>query len=178
MYIIRPKTKEELFNLRHASLQNVIERIFGVLKRRFRILLLAPEYKMDIQNRLPAALSALHNFIRTHDPDDETEIQEIDMDNDDDSNSDGDEDIIPGPVVDAAEDGDEDIIPGPVVDPAEAAAVEVGPGGRTSRNQAIALRNRIASELWEQYQGVLHDREGNESDDDDAMDTGEDGDSE
>ena len=45
----RPTTKEELFNLRHASAHNVIECIFGVLKRRFRILHLAPEYDMEVQ---------------------------------------------------------------------------------------------------------------------------------
>lgn len=67
----RPKNKEELFNLRHASARNVIERIFGVLKRRFRILLLAPEYSLEIQARIPAALCAIHNFIRTHDSADE-----------------------------------------------------------------------------------------------------------
>jgi hypothetical protein len=61
--------KEELFNLRHASLRNVIERIFGVLKRRFRILLLAPEYSLDIQARIPTALCTIHNFIRMHDGD-------------------------------------------------------------------------------------------------------------
>ena len=60
--------KCELFNLRHASARNVIEQIFGVLKRRFRILLLAPEYSLEIQARIPAALCALHNFIRKHDP--------------------------------------------------------------------------------------------------------------
>jgi hypothetical protein len=62
--------KEELFNLRHASARNVIERIFGVLKRRFRILLIAPEFSLGIQARIPAALCAIHNFIRTHDTDD------------------------------------------------------------------------------------------------------------
>jgi hypothetical protein len=146
----RPKTKEKLFNLRHAILRNVIERIFGVLKRCFRILLLAPEYNMDIQSRLPAALCALHNFIRTQDPDDETDIQELEigMDNVDDD--------VPGQFI---------------------PAVEPEAGGGRSRNQAIALRNRIASELWAQYQGVLHDREGgiNESDDDDDDDVSEDG---
>ena len=107
----------------------MIERIFGVLKRRFRILLLAPEYKLDIQSRLPAALCSLHNFIRTHDPDDETEEIGADIDP-----------------------GDEDI-PAPFIPAVEPEAV-----GGTSRNQAIALRNRIAGELWAQYQGVLHDR--------------------
>ena len=61
-------TKEELFNLRHAQLCNVIECIFGVLKQKFQILLLAPEYNLDIQARLPAALCAIHNFTREHDP--------------------------------------------------------------------------------------------------------------
>lgn len=37
------------------------------MKRRFRILLLSPEYKIDVQARIPAALCAIHNFIRTHD---------------------------------------------------------------------------------------------------------------
>jgi len=61
-----------LFNLRHASARNVIERIFGVLKRRFRILLIAPEYGLDIQARIPSALCAIHNFNRKHDlPDSE-----------------------------------------------------------------------------------------------------------
>ena len=55
-----------MFNLRHASARNVIERIFGVLKQRFRILLLAPQYGLEIQARIPAALAAIHNFISTH----------------------------------------------------------------------------------------------------------------
>jgi hypothetical protein len=66
--VYRPRNKEELFNLRHSSARNVIERIFGVLKRRFRILLIAPEYSLHIQARIPAALCAMHNFITIHDP--------------------------------------------------------------------------------------------------------------
>ena len=65
----RPANPKELFNLRHASLRNAIERIFGIIKRRFRILLLAPEYSLDVQVRIPTALCAVHNFIRLHDPD-------------------------------------------------------------------------------------------------------------
>ena len=34
------------------------------------MLLLAPEYDMDIQARVPPALCALHNFICQHDPSD------------------------------------------------------------------------------------------------------------
>jgi hypothetical protein len=63
----RPQTKEELFNLHHASLRNAVKCIFGVLKWRFHILLLAPEYNLDIQARIPTALCAIHNFIQEHD---------------------------------------------------------------------------------------------------------------
>ena len=62
----RPENKEELFNLRHSSARNVIERIFGILKQRYRILLLPPRFDLDIQSRIPASLSAMHNFIRIH----------------------------------------------------------------------------------------------------------------
>jgi hypothetical protein len=66
--IHRPQSKEELFNLRHAQARNVVERIFGVLKRRFKVLVYPPEYDMDIQAQLPPALAAIHNFIRQYDP--------------------------------------------------------------------------------------------------------------
>ena len=65
--LIRPATKEELFNLHNSQLHSVIEHIFGVLKWKFCILLLPTEYDMEIQARLPAALSAIHNFTRDHD---------------------------------------------------------------------------------------------------------------
>jgi len=55
---------KELFNLRHAQARNVVERIFGVLKQRFRILLLPPHYPLDFQARIPVALCALQNFIQ------------------------------------------------------------------------------------------------------------------
>lgn len=58
--------REEFFNLHHASARNVIERIFGVLKRRFHILLLPTEYSMDTQVKILAVLCAIHNFIRFH----------------------------------------------------------------------------------------------------------------
>jgi hypothetical protein len=59
-----PVNAKELFNLRHAQARNVIERIFGVLKQRFRILLLPPHYPLDFQPRIPTALCALQNFIQ------------------------------------------------------------------------------------------------------------------
>jgi len=73
----RPQNAEELFNLRHASARNIIERVFGVLKWRFCILVHTPQFKMDIQTCLPPALAALHNFIRKHDPDDLNDIDNV-----------------------------------------------------------------------------------------------------
>lgn len=63
-HLVSPINAKELFNLRHAQARNVIERIFGVLKQHFRILLLPPHYSLDFQPRIPAALCALQNFIR------------------------------------------------------------------------------------------------------------------
>ena len=48
----------------------MVERIFGVTKRRFRLMVATPEYTPEIQARVILALCALHNFVRVHDPDD------------------------------------------------------------------------------------------------------------
>ena len=54
----------------------MIERIFGVLKKRFKVLLLAQEYSLASQAQIVPALAALHNFIVTHDPS-EISLQEV-----------------------------------------------------------------------------------------------------
>ena len=64
----RPQNHQELFNLRHARLRNVIERIFGVLKKRFKVLNLAQEYPFADQAKIVPAVAALHNFIVIYDP--------------------------------------------------------------------------------------------------------------
>lgn len=75
MFLSSPATPEELYNLRHASARNAIERIFGIFKRRFASLTRPPEYSMSIQVRVPPALATIHNFICAHDP---AEIQDFD----------------------------------------------------------------------------------------------------
>lgn len=62
--ICRPKNKEELFNLRHSQLRNVIERAFAILKRRFPILPKQLEYPVTSQAKLIVALTGLQNFLR------------------------------------------------------------------------------------------------------------------
>ncbi len=61
----RPKNMKELFNYRHSSMRIIIERCFGVMKNRFRILsvplqLSTPEKMWTVMY----ACVALHNFIR------------------------------------------------------------------------------------------------------------------
>lgn len=54
----------------------MIERIFGVLKKRFRLLSIAPEYSVATQARIVPALCVVHNFIRVHDPSDLPDISD------------------------------------------------------------------------------------------------------
>ncbi|KAJ4764011.1 DDE family endonuclease [Rhynchospora pubera] len=55
---------EELYNHRHAQLRNVIERTFGVLKIRFKILDRMPAYKFRKQGLVVMACCIIHNFIK------------------------------------------------------------------------------------------------------------------
>jgi len=119
-----PRNPKELFNLRHASACNVIERIFGVLKRRFRILHLPPEYGMDVQALIPPALAALHNFIRNYDP---GEIHVYDDDQQFDFQ----------------------------MAPQFTGELGTGPATADERNRAGERRDKIAADMWEQYQHYL-----------------------
>jgi hypothetical protein len=126
---LRPVNKEELFNLRHASARNVVERIFGVVKKRFRLLALAPEYDATIQARIPPALCALHNFIRLHDPDEISEYTD---------------DVL---EIQLLRNDDDDT-----------GELAVGPPTRQARTRANQRRDRIATEMWDSYQEYLRER--------------------
>ncbi|XP_038694177.1 uncharacterized protein LOC119991789 [Tripterygium wilfordii] len=54
----------EAFNHAHSSLRSVIERTFGVLKKKWLILTRMPSYKFDTQIKIVVACMAIHNFIR------------------------------------------------------------------------------------------------------------------
>lgn len=73
-----PENPTELFNLRHASLRNVIERIFGIFKSRFTIFKSAPPFPYKTQVELVLACVALHNFLRKECRSDEFPIEEDD----------------------------------------------------------------------------------------------------
>ncbi|CAG7909462.1 unnamed protein product, partial [Brassica rapa] len=57
-----PRSKEELFNRYHASLRSVIERTFGVWKKKWRILCDFPRYSINIHQRVVMATMGLYNF--------------------------------------------------------------------------------------------------------------------
>ncbi|XP_078169485.1 uncharacterized protein LOC144563892 [Carex rostrata] len=59
----RYRSAENLFNHRHAQLRNVIERAFGVVKNRFKILRIMHPYKFKKQCLVVLACFILHNFI-------------------------------------------------------------------------------------------------------------------
>lgn len=59
----RPQTPQELFNLRHSSLRTTVERAFGTLKNRFKVLMSRPFYPFPTQVRVVIACCILHNWI-------------------------------------------------------------------------------------------------------------------
>nr|XP_020187954.1 protein ALP1-like [Aegilops tauschii subsp. strangulata] len=58
-----PRTAQELFNLRHSSLRVTVERAFGALKNRFKILDQKPFHPHSTQVKLVLACCILHNWI-------------------------------------------------------------------------------------------------------------------
>ena len=88
MSICSPLNREELFNLRHALIHNIIKRIFRVLKCHFHIILLPTEYLMDTQVKISAVLCAIHNFIHFH-ADNNNNNKSSDQDSCKDDDSDG-----------------------------------------------------------------------------------------
>ncbi|KAK3018390.1 hypothetical protein RJ639_003845, partial [Escallonia herrerae] len=59
-----PRNAEELFNHRHSSLRQAIQTSFDVLKARFPILKLAPQYAFHTQRDIVIAACVIHNLIR------------------------------------------------------------------------------------------------------------------
>ena len=84
----------------------------------------AAEYSVNTQAKIPAAMAALHNFIRIYDPDDLAE---------EDDNTDDDEDHIPPPQI--------PITPENLGHHITAA----------ERARAAERRDAIAKAMWEDY---------------------------
>ena len=65
-----PQNEKELYNLRHSSLRTTIERGFGILKKRFRVLDSEPHWSYNVQVDIVLACCVIHNFIMGVDPND------------------------------------------------------------------------------------------------------------
>ncbi|KAG6527885.1 hypothetical protein ZIOFF_010019 [Zingiber officinale] len=117
----RPRGKEELFNYRHSTCRNIIERCIGVLKARFRILKDMPNYPITSQRLIPLACCAVHNFIRRHHAMDNLFMEYSS------------EDMLMSGVEDSF--GDQEPIP---IDPSQTA-------------QMGHIRDDIASHMWNDY---------------------------
>ncbi|KNA10662.1 hypothetical protein SOVF_142290 [Spinacia oleracea] len=73
-----PENEKELFNLRHSSLRMCVERAFGVLKKRFRVLDAEPFWPFKTQVDVVLACCVIHNYLRGIDPNDPI-AREVDM---------------------------------------------------------------------------------------------------
>ncbi|KAI3702588.1 hypothetical protein L6452_28332 [Arctium lappa] len=62
----RVPNKEEYFNMKHSQARNIIERCFGILKKRWAILRSPSFYPIRYQGRMIIACALLHNFIRMY----------------------------------------------------------------------------------------------------------------
>jgi hypothetical protein len=58
-----PTNTKELFNLRHSSLRVIVERAFGALKNRFRIIDNKPFHTYKTQVKLVLAYCIHHNWL-------------------------------------------------------------------------------------------------------------------
>ena len=75
-----PKNAKEIYNHQHSSLRNVIERTFGVLKKRFPIIsrMTEPFFPVDTVTEIILACCILHNYLMGVDPN-ERLIAEVDQ---------------------------------------------------------------------------------------------------
>lgn len=139
----RPQNMKELFNLRHAMCRNCAERGMGVVKKRFPILTNMLHYDIEMQVKLAQCAFCLHNFIHRHkdyEPDEFDNLSASEMaalvqeamahaENERDNADDDDDDEEEG--KDNNDDDDE---------------------------SADAWRDRVAQEMWDQYQEELRNR--------------------
>jgi len=63
VFLCRSKNHEELFNLQHAQLHNIVKQIIGIFKKWFRVMVIPQEYNVYTQAQIVAGLAIIHNFI-------------------------------------------------------------------------------------------------------------------
>ncbi|XP_019055946.1 PREDICTED: uncharacterized protein LOC104613038 [Nelumbo nucifera] len=130
----QPENPKELFNLRHASLRNAVERIFGVLKKWFPLLVSEQHYPFKTQVKFVSACCILHNHVMGVDPYDRIMSKY-------------DHDAAEGAEIDA---DDREVVDDVVDD------IQVfQPSQHISRNESVReghrLREEIANQMWADY---------------------------
>lgn len=139
----KPQNKGELFNLRHAKLRNVVERVYGVLKSRFQIFRAARDgFSLKTQTKIVYALSAVHNWINGHGGKPKKEWRKL-------------KDTRPG--TEAAKLYKEILVERAVAQQNSAPQAEFRSdiNATTMGRQMHEMRDRIATEMWDTYQLVL-----------------------
>ncbi|KAJ6510776.1 hypothetical protein C8R45DRAFT_814109, partial [Mycena sanguinolenta] len=114
---------------------------FGITKRRWGLFTSAPEYPIEAQAKMIAAIGALHNFVRIHDASDDA----VDFGPDSD---------VPGPI--RREDSMQDFIQ---PEPREISPEELGMEiSAEERTRATLRRGQIAQRMWDDYVALLAER--------------------
>jgi hypothetical protein len=133
----RPKDHKELFNLRHSQLRNIVEQIFGVAKKKFKMLCEPTDYPLITQIRIQPAIGVLMNFIGIHDPDDvpDGELSQEGLEDLGEEQHSRNEDEL----------SEEDL-------------AEQGGIGREESERASDLRDQIALAMWNSYQAEVQRR--------------------
>ncbi|XP_027169686.1 protein ALP1-like [Coffea eugenioides] len=93
----RPETPEEFYNMKHSKARNVIERCFGLLKGRWKILASPSFFTIRTQVRIIMACCLLHNLIRkfmSYDPQEQMPCEVSDSEEDESDVDDGEMEYI------------------------------------------------------------------------------------
>ncbi|XP_020571681.1 putative nuclease HARBI1 [Phalaenopsis equestris] len=78
----RTRNRKEVFNRRHSSLRGVIERTFGVWKKKWVILRDMPPYPFPKQVQVVLATMALTNYIRRHPTRADVDFERVEVNDD------------------------------------------------------------------------------------------------
>ena len=65
--------------MRYSKLRNVIKRIFGIVKNRFKILTKPRVFKIEVQVRVISTLYVLYNILINMQEVDEAKIKDLDI---------------------------------------------------------------------------------------------------
>lgn len=124
----------------------MVERIFGVYKRRFGFAEAAPEYSTEMQARFVVAFGGVHNYIRIHDPSDKIESW---------TNNTATQGSAPSARTPQE----------PRQNMAEPMGINIT---AAERRRASDRRDHIAQKMWEDYQQILEANEGEEEYDEES----------